>query len=131
KAERRDVEQVFGVLDLGSGVAFEGEHGVVAHHAAAIVGEVDELAAAAFHLHAHAMRAGVERVLEQLLDDAGRPLHHFARGDLVGDVLAQYVDAAHACRDYHSYAVGDHVEIACAAKSRAIGRVEAHRNTDV
>ena len=30
-------------------MAFEGEESVVAHHAAAVVGDLDELAASAFH----------------------------------------------------------------------------------
>ena len=41
-------------------------------------------------------RAGVERVLEQLLDHRGGPLHHFAGGDLVGDLIGKNADAAHA-----------------------------------
>ena len=34
-------------------------------------------------------RPGVDRVLHQLLDDAGRPLDHLAGGDLVDDALAR------------------------------------------
>src|SRR6266404_450269 len=38
----------------------------------------------------------VENSLDQLLDHAGRPLDHFAGGDLVGHLLAQETDAVHA-----------------------------------
>ena len=39
--------------------------------------------------------AGVERVLQQFLHHRGRALDHFARGDLVGNVLGKDVNAAH------------------------------------
>ena len=34
-------------------------------------------------------RAGVERVLDQFLEDGGGPVHHLARGDLVGHVVRE------------------------------------------
>ncbi len=37
-------------------------------------------------------RAGVNRVLNQLLDDAGRTLDHFAGGDAVDDSLGKLAD---------------------------------------
>ncbi len=37
-------------------------------------------------------RAGVEGVLDQFLDDARRPLDHFAGGDAVDHVLAEAAD---------------------------------------
>src|SRR5580693_7780941 len=76
-------------------MAFEGEHGIVAHHAAAVVGDLDQLFATSFDVDLDASRACVERVLEQLFYHRGRALHHFAGGDLVGDVLGEDVDAAH------------------------------------
>ena len=39
---------------------------------------------------------GVERVFEQFLDDGGRPLHHLAGRDLVGDLVGENADAAHS-----------------------------------
>ena len=38
------------------------------------------------------VRAGVERVLDQLLDDRGRPLDDLAGGDLIGKVEREAVD---------------------------------------
>src|SRR5262249_35778304 len=37
----------------------------------------------------------VERVLDELLDHAGRPLDDLSRGDLVGEVVRQEADLAH------------------------------------
>ena len=39
--------------------------------------------------------AGVDGVLDQLLDDRGGPLDDFARGDLVGEVGRQPMDPGH------------------------------------
>ena len=76
-------------------MALEGEQGVVAQHAAAVVGDADEPAAAGFDFDADAGGAGVERVLEELLDDGRGALDHFAGGDLVGDQVGEDADAAH------------------------------------
>ena len=95
ETQRGDAQQVFGILDFRGGVALEGQQGVVAHHAAAVVGDLDELLAAGFDLDPDAGGAGVERVLEQFLDHRSRALHHFAGGDLVGNGFGENVDAAH------------------------------------
>ncbi len=76
-------------------MALEGEQRVVAHHAAAVVRDADELAAAAFDFDADAGGAGIERVFEQFLDHGRGTVHHFAGGDLVGDLVGEYADAAH------------------------------------
>ena len=76
-------------------MALEGEHGVVAHHAASVVGDLNELFAARLDADLDARGAGVEGVFEHLLDHGRRPLHHFAGGDLVGNGFGEYVDAAH------------------------------------
>ncbi len=39
--------------------------------------------------------SGVERVLEQFLDDGGGALDDFAGGDLVGDQVGENADTAH------------------------------------
>ena len=38
---------------------------------------------------------GIQRVLDQFLHHAGRPLNHFAGGDLIGHLLGQQADAVH------------------------------------
>jgi hypothetical protein len=46
-------------------------------------------------LDADAAGAGVQGVLQQFLDHRGRPVHHLAGGDLVGNLVGKYADAAH------------------------------------
>jgi hypothetical protein len=50
--------------------------------AAAVVGHVDLGESAARDAHRDPARAGIERVLDELLDDRRRPFDHFARRDL-------------------------------------------------
>ena len=64
-------------------MALEGQQRVVAHHAAAVIGHLDKLLAARFHLHADPRRSRIQRVLQQLLQHRRRTLHHLARGDLL------------------------------------------------
>ena len=52
KAQRGDREQIFHVVQLAGGVALEGQQGVVAQHAAAIVGDADQPPAAVFDFDA-------------------------------------------------------------------------------
>ena len=82
-------------LDFRGGVALEGQHGVVAHHAAAVVGDLDQLLPARLDLDADARGTGVQRVLQQFLHHRRGTLHHFAGGDLVGDSFGENVDFAH------------------------------------
>ena len=67
---------------------------LVAAHAAAVVDDADQPPPAALDLDLDAPRAGVERVLDQLLDHRGRPLDHLAGGDLVDHVVRQDLDRA-------------------------------------
>ena len=76
-------------------MALEGQHGVVADHAASVVGDLDEFFAAGFDDDLDAGGAGVERVFQQFFYDRGGALDHLAGGDLVGDVFGKDVDAAH------------------------------------
>ena len=95
KTQRGDGEQVLDVAQFAGGVAFEGQQRVVAQHAAAVVHDADQPPAARFHLHAQIRRAGIERVFQQFLDHRRGPLHHFARGDLVGNLVGKNANAAH------------------------------------
>ncbi len=76
-------------------MALEGQQRVVAIHAAAVVADADQLPAAGLDFHANAGGAGVERVLEQFLHHRSRPVHHFARGDLVGHLVRKNSNAPH------------------------------------
>ena len=82
KAERADGEEIVAV-ELRGRMPLDREREVVAAHAGAVVGDPDQPPAAAVGQDIDAPRAGVERVLDQFLDDARRPLHHLAGGDAV------------------------------------------------
>ena len=90
-----DAEEILSFFDFRSGMAFEGEHGIVAHHAATIVGNLNQLLSASFDLDSNARRPCIERVLKKLLNHGGWALHHFAGSDLVGNSFGEYVDLAH------------------------------------
>jgi hypothetical protein len=96
----RDGQQIVGVADLRRRVAFEGQHSVVAHHAAAVVGDLNEFLASSLNLHANPPRTRIQRVLQQLLHHRRRALDYFARGDLVGNIFGENVDAAHRVLRY-------------------------------
>ena len=55
-------------------------------HALAVVLDANQLLAAELDGDGEAPRAGVDRVLDQLLDDRGRTLDDLAGGNLVGEV---------------------------------------------
>ena len=97
KPERGDGEQIVHGAELARGVALESQERIVVAHAVALVYHADHALAAGFNFDAHAFRAGIERVFEQLLDDGGGPLDNLARGDFVGDSFGKDADAAHAC----------------------------------
>ena len=82
KTERVDRQKIVAGQFRG-GVAVDRQLEIGARHAVAIVGDADQAAAAAIGQHVDAMRAGIERVLDQFLDHARRPLDHLAGGDAV------------------------------------------------
>ena len=45
---------------------------------------------------------GIQGVLDEFLDHAGGPLHHFAGGDLVGHLFGQQLDAVHGDDKSHA-----------------------------
>ncbi len=95
EAEGADGDEIVELADLAGGVAEDGQARVFAVHAGAVVGDADQLDAAGLDVDADAAGAGVERVLEQLLDDAGGALDDLARGDLVGEIVGEEVDRGH------------------------------------
>ena len=74
---------------------FERQQRIVAHHAAAVIGNANELAAAALDRDHDPGRAGIERILQQLLDHRCRPVDDLAGGDLIGHLVGENADAAH------------------------------------
>src|SRR2546423_1583399 len=85
RRRRRDAVQVFRASDLARRMRLEGEYGVFARHPFAIVGDGDSAATPLIDLDDDPPRAGIERVLDELLDDGRGPLDHLAGRDLAGD----------------------------------------------
>ena len=86
EAERRDALEVVGAADLARRVPLDRQPRVLRLHPLAVVLDANQLLAAELDGDRDAPRAGVDRVLDQLLDDRRRPLDDLAGGDLVGEV---------------------------------------------
>jgi len=93
--ERPDLEQVL-VVELGGGVAVDGEREIGGGHAAAVVGDDDLPPAAAIGEDIDPARTGVDRVLHEFLDHARGTLDHLACGDAVDDLFGELADG-HLC----------------------------------
>jgi hypothetical protein len=94
EAERPDPHQVV-VRQLGGGMALDRQGQLVRRHADAVVGDRDQRPPAAGELDHHARGAGVEGVLDQLLDRRCGPLDDLAGGDPVDQALGQTTDRGH------------------------------------
>ncbi len=73
-------------------MALNRELEIGARHAAAVVADADQPPPAAVGDDLDPGRAGVERVLDQFLDDARRPLDHLAGGDAVDQIFRKLAD---------------------------------------
>ena len=91
EAQRGDIEEVL-VAQLGGGVALDRQLEVGGAHARAVVGDADEREATGRRHHLDVGRPRIERVLDQLLDHAARPLDHLAGGDAVDGLGAELAD---------------------------------------
>ena len=87
--EREDRGEVVGAPDLARRVPLDRQPRILRLHPLAVVLDADLLLAAELDVNREPARAGVDRVLDQLLDDRGRPLDDLAGGDLVGEVGGQ------------------------------------------
>ena len=96
KAHGLDVVEIVLLLQLGGGVRGQGQRQVLEVDAAAVVDDLDEFAAALLDVHLDVPGAGVEGVLQELLDDAGGPFDDLAGGDLVLQVQAQGTNPTHS-----------------------------------
>jgi hypothetical protein len=97
-------------------VAFEGEHGVLRPHSAAVVLHTYQPPAALFEADEYARRARVEAVLDKLLDHCDGPFHNLASRYLVGNSVRQDADARGAVlvlrggHEGHVAANGDEIQ---------------------
>ena len=78
--------EIVGAPDLARRVPLERQPRIVRLHPLAVVLDADLLLAAELDVNRQAPRAGVDGVLDQLLDDRGRALDDLAGGNLVGEV---------------------------------------------
>src|SRR5215831_4049633 len=92
KTESRDAQKILGILYFRGGVPLESQHGIVANHAASIVGDLDEFLSARLYAELDPGRSGIERVFEHLFDDGCRTLDNLTSGNLVRDIFGEYVD---------------------------------------
>ncbi len=79
-------------LQLGGGVSLDRQAQLPRPEPRAVIADQDAREAALLHLDLDAGRAGVDGVLNQLLDGARRPLDHLAGGDAVDGLLRQAAD---------------------------------------
>ena len=91
ETERVDPRQIV-VRQLGGRVPLDRQRELFRRHAASVVGDRDQRPPAVAQHHVDAPRAGVDRVLDQLLDRRGGALHHLARGDAVDQGRRQAPD---------------------------------------
>ena len=95
ETHRGNGRQILRPLDFARGMAFQRKQRVIAAHARAVIGHAHQASPARPNFDRDFLRPGIEGVFDQFLDHARRPLHHFAGGDLVGDLLGKQLDAVH------------------------------------
>src|SRR5690606_14850465 len=81
------------LAELGGAMARKGQRQLVRRHAGSVVAHPDQVEAATGGGDLDAPGAGVERILEKLLDDARRALDHLAGRDLIDDRIGKLPDA--------------------------------------
>ena len=95
KSQRVNAVKILLGLDLAGGMAHKGVGYVFRLDAAAVIGDLNLLNAAARDGDRDLAGARVDRVFQQFLRRAGRALHHFACRDQFGRMLVQYPDHSH------------------------------------
>ena len=95
KSERPDGRQIVGVPDLARRMPFDRQPRIIRLHPFSVVLDADLLLAAELDVNREAPRAGVDRVLDELLDDGGGALDDFAGGNLIREIRGETSDFAH------------------------------------
>src|SRR6266850_5771719 len=93
KSERPDADQIGRRANLARRVALQRELRVFPIHPRAVVAHADQVLAAILQLDPDRMRAGIERVLDQLLHDRCGALDDLAGCDLIGDIPGEHLHA--------------------------------------
>ena len=87
KTEGADVADICALANLAGRMRFQAHERVFRVHAAAVVDDAHQRAAAAVDLDRQAGGAGIESVFDQLLDDRGRAFDNLTGRDAVADVF--------------------------------------------
>ena len=64
-------------------MALDRQRQIIGIHAKAVIDDADQRAPAMLQRNVDALRPGIQRILDQLLDGGGRALDHFACGNAV------------------------------------------------
>ncbi len=89
KAHGLDMKKVVDIPDFRSGVPLKSHSRICLTHALPIVDDLYQTLPRVQYEQADIRRTGIHGILQQLLDSACRPLNHFPRRDLIGDVVGQ------------------------------------------
>jgi len=103
-APRSSGLEIVGAPELARRVPLDRQPRILGIHPLAIVFNAQQLLSAELDRDRDALRAGIQRVLDQLLDDRGRTLDDFACSDLIRQVERKQVYAGH---DYCGLWVAD------------------------
>ena len=77
-------------------MTLEREQSIVAQHAAAVVGDLNEFFPAGFDLNPDAGGTCIQGIFEQFLGYRSWSLDHFTGGNFVGNIFGKDVNFAHA-----------------------------------
>src|SRR5207253_7030304 len=92
KPQSRHRLEILERTDLARRVPREGHREFIGGDTAAVVAHPNEAGATALHVDLDAPRAGIQTVLDELLDDGGGPLDHLAGGDLIDELAGKNAD---------------------------------------
>ena len=114
EAERCDPFEVLERGNLAGRMPCQGEREFLGGDAGAVVAHADQADAAVLDVDRHLARAGVERVLDQFLDDGRRALDDLARSDLVYE---------RAFEDTDGHGAGCHASLTAQVPATGISRM--------
>ena len=92
KAKTRDALKIVKRSDFACSVTLKGQRQVFLWNPAAVVGDHDTLDAALFQTDLNIRCTGIQRVLNQFLDDGSRTLDHFARSNLADQPIGKLLN---------------------------------------
>ena len=85
KAQRVDAQEIIDGVQLAGGMAGEGQRQIVAIYAAAIIRDLNKVTATVGDVHVDARAAGIDGILQEFLDYAGRSLDDLSGGNLIDE----------------------------------------------